>query len=195
MKILLINGSHRKNGNTHGILEVIKKEFEEVTSDCEIVDLADYDIQYCQGHESSFCREKGCPLDDNVSDILDKMKEADAIIIASPVYMGNVTGKLKSFMDRSIILRRKDFSLRQKVGAAIAIGGVRGGGQEFTILTIQEFMLIHDMTVVSDGKPSSHFGVVVEAKNPGDFEKDEKAIDAAKNLAKRILSELQIRKS
>lgn len=194
MKVLAINGSHRKNGNTKVLLEEVLKEGKKAKADCKLLDLADYDIKYCQAHERSFCREKGCVYEDGVGEILKEMEKADAIIIGSPVYMGTITGKLKAFMDRSSILRRKDFRLSGKVGAAVAVGGAQGGGQEYTIAAIHQFFLIHNMTVVCDGKPNAHFGVVAVASGAGDVkEKDKGAIEVAKSLAERVMEELKLR--
>jgi multimeric flavodoxin WrbA len=193
MKILAISGSHRKGGNTKILLEEALQLCEKEGVETELIELAGMDIKYCAGHDSSFCREKGCIYDDGVEEILKKMEEADAIIIGSPVYLATISSKLKSFMDRTVRLRRKDFALSKKVGAAVAVGAVQGGGQEYTLSSIHNYMLGQDMTVVSDGIDTAHFGVVAIAKDPGDVKDDEHGMMLARNLGKRVVKELKLR--
>lgn len=195
MKILLINGSHRNNGNTKFLLDTVTRKCEDLGAKCKMTQLANKKIEFCLAHDSTYCREKGCPLKDDVARILKKMEEADAIVIGSPCYMGDVTGKLKALMDRAVILRRRNASLSQKIGAAIAVGGAQGGGQEHTLASIHRFFLINNMTIVSDGIPTSHFGVISLAKGVGEAEKDTKAIEMAQNLASRITEEANLRKN
>ena len=97
-----------------------------------------------------------------MEEIYEKMRVADGIIVAAPVYMGNYPAQLKALFDRSVLLRRKDFALKNKVGAALSVGGSRNGGQEKTIQSIHDWMHIHGMIVVGD---NAHFGGV--AWNPG----------------------------
>jgi multimeric flavodoxin WrbA len=194
MKILAISGSHRKGGNTKILLEEALKQCEKMGAETELIELAVIDVKYCQGHDSTFCREKGCVYDDGVEKILNKMEEADAIIIGSSVYLGTVTSKLKALMDRSVILRRKGFKLEYKVGAAVAVGAYHGGGQEITLLTINNFFGIHNMTIVPDGKDKSHFGVAAVGGTIGEVKGDKYGIQLARNLGKRVVEELRLRK-
>ncbi|MFC1780248.1 flavodoxin family protein [Patescibacteria group bacterium] len=194
MKILAISGSHRKGGNTKILLNEVLKECKKAGAEVELVELAGIDIKYCQGHDSSFCREKGCIYNDEGGEVLEKMEKADTIIIGSPVYLGTVTSKLKALIDRSVILRRKGFKLEYKIGAAVAVGGYHGGGQEITLLTINNFFGIHNMTIVPDGKDKSHFGVAAVGGEVGDVKSDKHGMQLARNIGKRIIEELRLRK-
>ncbi len=93
-----------------------------------------------------------------MEEIRPKLAEADAIIVSSPVYFGSLSAQLKALFDRTLSSRRDDFKLKDKIGAAIAIGRSRNGGQEFTIQTIHSWMHIHGMIVVGD---NNHFGGTV----------------------------------
>jgi multimeric flavodoxin WrbA len=64
-------------------------------------------------------------IDDSMKEIYEKMRVADGIIVAAPVYMGNYPAQLKALFDRSVLLRRNDFALKNKVGAALSVGGVQ----------------------------------------------------------------------
>jgi multimeric flavodoxin WrbA len=100
-------------------------------------------------------RENSCPIEDDMARVREALAAADGVIVASPVHFGNVTGQLKSLFDRTLLLRRRGFVLKNKAGSAIAVGRSRKGGQEKTIEAIQTWMQIHGMVVVGDG---SHFG-------------------------------------
>lgn len=139
MKILGISGSPVKNGNNEKAI--------------------DYALQKA--------KEKGkCSIKDAMEEIRPKLIGADAIIVASPVYFGSLSSQLKALFDRTLVLRRDNFRLKNKIGAAIAIGRSRNGGQEFTIQTIHNWMHIHGMIVVGD---NNHFGGIIVAP----FEEDD----------------------
>lgn len=157
MKVLGISGSLRREGNTSILVKKALDSCKE-ESKAGYLSLADYEIKFC--NDCGSCVEENnyqCPLADDVSKILPKMVEADGIIIGSPVYFSSVSGKLKALLDRTLPLRRNNFQLKGKVGGAIAVGGSRNGGQEFTAREIQNWMLLQEMVVVSD-KETSHFG-------------------------------------
>ncbi len=174
MKILGISGSSRKGGNTEILirraLDICKKRGAETA----FVSLAEKKINYWL--EST---------EDDVDEILDAMKSADAIIIGSPTYFASVSGKLKSLFDRTFPLRRGNYRLSGKVGGAIAVGGSRNGGQEHVCTQIHNWMLLHEMIVVSD-KKTAHFGGIAVGRTPGDVLKDDLGISTVENLAIRV---------
>ncbi|MFA6808161.1 MAG: flavodoxin family protein [Eubacteriales bacterium] len=99
LKVLAINSSNRKI-NTYGLIVQVKKILEKDNIDVEIINLFDYEIKDCIGCEH--CLIKGtCVIKDDVLDIMEKIKSKDGIILTSPVYLENVSGKLKTFLDRT----------------------------------------------------------------------------------------------
>ena len=160
--ILGINGSPRKDGNTDFLL---KTALEEASSEAGIVTdtiyLREHKINPCLGcfaccNEPAAGSDKPCMIRDGMDTIYPKLKECDALIIASPVYFGSMTAQTKAFMDRTEGLLRYGSSsyqnaLRNKIGAAIAVGGNRNGGQEFTIQAIHYYYFVQDMIVVGTG--------------------------------------------
>ena len=190
MKVTAICGSHRKNGNTRFLLETILKTISEKGGKTKLLNLLDYPLSFCQAHSADVCRQ-GCPYEEEFKEIEKELVSADAIIVGSPVYMGNVPARLKNLMDRTVRLRRKGFLLANKIGAAVVVGASQGGGQEHTISSIHNFFLIHNMIVAGDGEPKSHFGVVSIAKVKGEARKDKIALETAESLAKRILKLLK----
>jgi len=103
MKIIAINGSPRKKWNTHILLEKCLEGAKEIGADTEMIDL--YDIQF-KGCTSCFkCKLKGktvskCAIKDNLMPVLQRICECDALVLGSPIYFNNVTGKMRSFMER-----------------------------------------------------------------------------------------------
>jgi multimeric flavodoxin WrbA len=107
MKILALNGSYRTNGNSARLLSLIEEKMRLAvdrageTLDFETVDLGRLNLQMCRGCRICFDRgENHCPLKDDLLPVKQKMKAADAVIIASPVYVDDVSGITKNWIDR-----------------------------------------------------------------------------------------------
>jgi multimeric flavodoxin WrbA len=184
MKVIGISGSPRPEGNTTLLVREALNAVAEEGIETEFISLADKELNPCIG--CNLCKETGnCQIIDDIEEILEKMKEADGIILGSPVYFGGVSAQLKMLMDRSRPLRM-GFQLRNKVGGAIAVGASRNGGQETTIQQIHNFFLIHSMIVVGDNDPTAHYGGAGVGKSPGDCKDDNIGLETARNLGKKV---------
>ncbi|ACX72059.1 NADPH-dependent FMN reductase [Methanocaldococcus vulcanius M7] len=184
MKVIGISGSPRPEGNTTLLVKEALKVIENEGIDVEFISLANKELNPCIG--CNLCKEEGkCPIIDDVEEILEKMKEADGIILGSPVYFGGVSAQLKMLMDRSRPLRI-GFQLKNKVGGAIAVGASRNGGQETTIQQIHNFFLIHASIVVGDSDPTAHYGGTGVGKSPEDCKNDTIGLETARNLGKKV---------
>lgn len=115
--------------NTYGVIEQVQEILNNNNIDVEIINLFDYDIKPCIGCEN--CLIKGsCVLKDDVSDIMDKIRLSDGIILTSPVYMENISGTLKTFLDRTC----KWFHRPELCGKPIlVIATTKGSGLKFTL--------------------------------------------------------------
>jgi multimeric flavodoxin WrbA len=154
MKITGISGSPNAGGNNEKLIDMALGIAEKKGYETDRILLSRAKVLPCD--DCGTCRkEKTCPVDDDMAGICEKLEASDGIIVSSPVYFGNVTAQIKALFDRSILLRRNGFLLKGRVGGAIAVGGSRNGGQEFTINAIHSWMHIHGMIVVGD---MSHFG-------------------------------------
>jgi multimeric flavodoxin WrbA len=107
MKIIVLNGSARNGGNTAGIISLIEKRLRkkaaaaDVAFEWEYIPLVDQNIAFCRGCRVCFDKgERKCPLKDNLTELNHKLLEADGIVMASPVYVGDVSGIVKNFIDR-----------------------------------------------------------------------------------------------
>ena len=134
MKAIGIVGSPRKNGNTEILTQHTLKAIEEEGLDTVLLRLAGLDIRPCNA--CMVCRgdEERYPIDDDLFPLYTKIKEAEAVILASPVYFGSATALLKAFMERTgyIGLRRRAFT--GKVGGPLVVA--RRAGQNFTLAQI-----------------------------------------------------------
>ena len=113
MKILGLEGSHRENGNTEKLVKTILESAKENGADVNFYKLAKMNISLCLGCFN--CRETGtCVTDDDMKFLLEEIQISDGIILGSPVYMWQVTGQTKLFMDRLIPFIRPDLTTRLK---------------------------------------------------------------------------------
>lgn len=98
-RVIAINASARK-ANTYGLIMQVSEILKNKNIDVEIINLFDYDIKTCIGCEHCLIKG-GCVFKDQASDLMEKIKSSEGIILTSPVYMENVSGKLKTFVDRT----------------------------------------------------------------------------------------------
>ncbi len=200
MKILGISGSPRAKGNTDILVQEALKAASEMGADQRFIAISGKKIKPCNGCGTCHTeKSKGiCSIkDDDVPRIYEALKEADGIIIASPVYFLSVTAQLKAIFDRSIILRYAkgmpqdrpgvpggpEFLLKNKVGGAIAVGGGRDGGQLFTINSILQWMLMQNMIVVGN---NYGMGGSAKAGTKGDATNDEIGLAMARHVGMRV---------
>lgn len=180
MKVIGINGSSHKDGNTAIIINTVFEELNNEGIDTELIQLADIDIQpcracfACKGHGN--CVFKG----DGFCNVFSRMVEADGIILGSPVYSADVSSKMKAFLDRGgVVVATNPGLLRHKVGASVA--AVRRAGGMTAIDTMNHFMLNKEMIVVG-----STYWNMVYGKNVGDVFNDEEGIANMRNLGQNM---------
>ena len=184
MKILGISGSPRKGQNCEKMIGSVLEVAKERGFETDKVLLSAAEVGPCKA--CGACREKDfCVIEDSMEEIYEKMRNSDGIIVAAPVYMGNYPAQLKALFDRSVLLRRKDFALKNKVGAALSIGGSRNGGQEKTIQSIHDWMHIQGMIIVGD---NAHFGGITW--NP--VEEDSIGMETVIETAKKMCDVLEL---
>ncbi|MGB9660864.1 MAG: flavodoxin family protein [Moorellaceae bacterium] len=152
MLIVGINGSPRKHGNTAFLVEQALSAAAGAGAETILIHvsdaLADQKHHFCN-QCSSPC-EGFCSRDNRLGEAYALLRRADGLLLGSPVYFGSVSAQLKAFWDKSRFLR-KEKALLNVVGAALAVGGSRFGGQETTLKTLLDMMLIQGMMIVGDG--------------------------------------------
>jgi len=108
------------------------------------------------------------------------------IVFGTPVYFGSMSSLCKAFLDRCIAIRKENFGLANKVAGVVAVGGMRNGGQELTIQTVQAALLAQEMILVGDGQPTAHRGATIWNSANDDISGDEVGLSTAKNLGRRV---------
>ncbi len=115
------------------------------------------------------------------------------IILATPVYFGNMSYLCKAFLDRWIVFHKDKFALSNKVGGVLAVGGGRNCGLELTIRSVQVALMSQQLIVVGDAPPTGHWGGTVwsgadpvKASPSLDVTRDEPGMATVKNLGRRV---------
>jgi multimeric flavodoxin WrbA len=107
------------------------------------------------------------------------------IIVGTPVYFSGMSSLCKAFLDQCMACRKNNFALANKVAGVLAVGGVRNGGQELTIQSVQAALLCQEMIVVGDARPTGHGGATL-LNTADDISGDEFGLSTAKNLGRRV---------
>jgi multimeric flavodoxin WrbA len=168
MKVVGINGSARKNGNTAILIRRVFAELEKEGIETELIQLAGKKIRGCTACMK--CREnidKRCSVNnDSFNKILEKMLEADGIILGSPTYFSDMTAEMKALIDRAgYVSKGNGDLLKRKVGAAVS--AVRRAGAIHTLDSINHLFLISQMIV-----PGSSYWNLGIGREKGDVEAD-----------------------
>ena len=186
VKIIGISGSPRKGKTTAAALQVCLDAAKQVSPsiEVELIELAGMSIPGAVA--------AGVPLaagqEDDFPKLVPKLTDPKVagIIVGSPVYFGSMSSLCKAFLDRWVAFRRSNFALSNKVAGALAVGGMRNGGQELTVQAIQAALLAQEMILVGDGRPTAHRGATLWNKANDDISDDEIGIATAKNLGRRV---------
>lgn len=173
MKILMINGSPRHDGNTARALAEMERVFQAHGFDCQTVQIGSKIVRGCIGCQS--CRKNGkCVFDDAVNEIAPLFHDCDALVVGSPVYYAGVNGTLTAFLDR--LFYSTSFDKTMKVGAAVAAG--RRMGLSTTLDTLHKYFTVCGMPVAS----ASYWNGLHGAKK-GEAEEDAEGLQTMRTLA------------
>ena len=182
MKVIAVNGSARKDGNTAILIKQVFGELEEQDIETEMIQLSGQRIRGCIACYKCF-ENKDCKCnvqDDMVNDYIERMLEADGIILASPTYFADVSSELKALIDRAgLVAKANGDMFRRKVGAAIV--AVRRGGSVHAFDSMNHFFLISQMVIPGSSYWNMGFGLEI-----GDVEKDEEGLQTMKTLGQNM---------
>ncbi len=178
MKAIGIVGSPRKQGNTEILTEHTLKAIAEEGLETELIRLAGLDIRPCDACQ--ICqKEERCHFDDDLFPIYLKMKEAEAIILASPVYYGSATALIKALMERAGRLSGPRRVFAGKVGGPLVVA--RRAGHNFTFA-----QLMYWFHILGFYMPGSTYWNIAFGRERGEVEKDEEGLTTAWNFGKNI---------
>ena len=176
MKVLILNGSPKKDGNTARAIKELENTFTQEGVETEVVQVGNREIRGCVA--CKVCYKTGkCVSDDIVNEIAKKFEDADGLIVASPVYYASPNGTLVSCLDR--LFYSSHFDKRMKVGASVAVA--RRGGCSATFDMLNKYFTISGMPIAS-----SQYWNSVHGAAPGQCEEDLEGLQTMRTLAKNM---------
>lgn len=182
MKVVAINGSARKDGNTAILLNYVLRELEAEGIETELIHLSGKTIHGCLACRTCSARKDGrcAQKDDYGNECIEKMAAADGILLGSPTYVTDVSAEMKALIDRACLVGRSNGGLmRRKVGAAVV--AVRRAGAIQAFDTLNHFFLISEMIV-----PGSSYWNIGIGNDKGDVEKDAEGIATMRTLGRNM---------
>lgn len=188
-QLLLINGSPRKNGNTHAALLIIQEELKQFNINSKIIQVGGINIKGCQACQMcGKLKNKQCSIKDDLTPIMEECFSDNTlgIIIGSPTYFSNVTTETKAFIDRvGYVSKNNGGLLKNKVGASVVID--RRSGSTFVYSAINFFFGINEMPIAT-----SIYWNNAKARKIGDLASDEEGVLTFKTLAKNIAKLIKV---
>lgn len=176
MKVLMLNGSPKENGNTYNALLEIGKQLKKEEIDYEIFQIGGKPVRDCIG--CGQCSEQGCVFtDDDVNEFVCKAKEADGFVFGTPVYYAHPSGRILSFLDRAFYSGSRYFA--HKPGASVAVA--RRGGTSASFDVLNKYFGISQMPVAG-----STYWNIAHGRVPGEVTQDEEGMQTMRNLARNM---------
>lgn len=176
MKVLIVNGSPHREGNVSVAVAELKRAFAAEGVEVDCVEIGIKRVSGCLGCYT--CAKLGkCVVDDIVNETAEKLKAADGMIVASPVYYASPNGTLVSFLDRLFFSCK--FDKRMKVGASVAVA--RRGGCSATFDVLNKYFTISGMPVAS-----SQYWNSVHGAAPGEAAEDAEGLQTLRTLAQNM---------
>ena len=176
MKVLILNGSPKADGNTAAALQEMETIFAQEGMEVETIRVGHLEIRGCVGCATCYKTGK-CVFDDLVNEIAEKLQEADGLVLGSPVYYAGPNGTLVSLLDR--LFYSAKFDKTMKVGASVAVA--RRGGCSSTFDQLNKYFTISGMPVASSRYWNSVHGAL-----PGQAEQDIEGMQTVRMLAKNM---------
>jgi len=176
MKVLMLNGSAKTNGNTMIALTEVGEQLKKEGIDYEIFQIGGGSIRDCIGCQR--CTDKGCVFeDDPVNKFIAKLKEADGLVIGTPVYYAHPSGRILSFLDRVFYSSSACFAFKPAASVAIA----RRGGTTASFDVLNKYFGISQMPVAG-----STYWNIAHGTVPGEASEDPEGMQTMRNLARNL---------
>ncbi len=181
MKVIAINGSPKSEGNTYHALKMVTDQLEKEGIETEIIHVGNKNIRGCLACGGCAKNQnERCVIDDEVNSIIQQLKDADGIIIGSPVYYASIAGTMKCFLDRTFYTASANGGLfRHKVGASVV--AVRRSGEVATFDHLNHYFTLGEMFIAS-----SNYWNVIHGRLPGEVLQDEEGVQIMRVLGKNI---------
>lgn len=181
MKVVAFNGSPKKEGNTYQAIKMVANELEKEGIEVEIIHVGNKVIRGCLAcNHCVKSQDEKCITKDEVNEWLQKMKEADGILLGSPTHYASIGATMKAFLDRAFYVSSVNKSMfRHKVGAAVV--AVRRSGGVPTFEQLNNYINYSEMLM-----PTSNYWSVIHGTKPGEVEGDEEGKQIMRILGKNM---------
>ncbi len=182
MKVLAINSSARKDGNTALLIGAVFEELNKEGIETEMIQLAGKIIEPCKACWACGGKKNCVHKKDLFQEIYEKMVQADGILLGSPVYTANISANMQAFLERASVvadMNRSENLLRHKVGAAVT--AARRGGALSTLDAMNHFFMLQDMFIVG-----SSYWPMAYGRMPGDVSEDQEGMETMRSLGRNM---------
>jgi multimeric flavodoxin WrbA len=182
MKVVALNGSARKDGNTAILLNLVLDELRKEDIETELIQLAGQSIAGCRACYKCFSnKDRRCAVKkDILNDLLAKMEGADGILLGSPTYFSDVSAGMRAFIERcGFVARANDYMFKRKVGASVVAVRRAGAIPAFNSLNL----FLHYMQMIMPGASYWSLGI---GRDPGEVLKDSEGLATMKNLGENM---------
>ncbi len=187
--LLGICGSPRKQGTEYAVQYALNYAAEKFGFETEYWTVRDKDIKFCIHCDYCIREKKGCVHKDDLQELYPKLEIAKFLLFGTPVFQGNLSGQLKTVMDRCrALVAKKPNVFKGKVGVALAVGGDRSGGQEIAIRSILDFYQQNHIHSVSGGAFGANLGASLWSRDMGKqgIEQDEEGLRTIRKVMKKL---------
>jgi len=182
MKVVALNGSARKNGNTAILLNTVLEELQREGMETELIQMGGIALPGCRACYKCFKnKNKHCSVEtDMLNEVIDKMLAADGILLGSPTYFSDVTANMRAFIERcGFVARANDYMFKRKVGAAVVAVRRAGAIPAFSGMNL----FLHYMQMIM---PGSTYWSMALGRDIGDVRKDEEGMQTMRDLGNNM---------
>jgi len=187
--LLGICGSPRRQGTEYAIKYALNYATEKFGFETEYWTVRNKEINFCLHCDYCVREKKGCVNKDDMEKLYPKLEQAKFFLFGTPVFQGSISGQLKTVLDRNRALVAKNANIfKDKIGAALAVGGDRSGGQEVAIRSVLDFFQQNHIHPVSGGAFGANLGASLWSRDLGKngVEKDEEGLRTIRKVIKRL---------
>jgi multimeric flavodoxin WrbA len=188
-QILGICGSPRKQATDYAINYALQYASEKFGFETKFWSVKSKNIMFCTHCDYCIREKKGCINDDDIQVLYPLLETAKFFVIGTPVFQGTLSGQLKTVFDRCRALAAKNPEVfKNKIGASLAVGGDRNGGQEIAIRSILDFYQQNHIISVSGGAFGANLGATLWSNDLGmkGVQKDEEGLRSIRKVIKRM---------
>ena len=182
MKVVALNASARKDGNTAILLNLVMDELKQEGIETEMIQLGGKQLAGCKACYKCFKNKDGrCVMkDDMLNEIIEKMEGAEGILLGSPTYFSDVSSGMRAFIERcGFVGRANDYMFKRKVGASVVAVRRAGAIPAFSSMNL----FLHYMQMIMPG--SSYWSIGI-GRDPGDVNNDAEGVQTMKDLGRNM---------